>query len=256
MVLDMFSLKGKTAIVTGSARGIGKGIAHCLLECGAQVMLADLDGAQAAKTAEELSSLGRTAWTQCDITKRDDVEKVFWECGTQLGNGEPQLMVNNAGIYPFKPFLEMSEADWDKVISVNLKGVFNFSQAAAKRMVESKTPNGRIVSVASVAALMGFAGLSHYCASKGAIVGFTRAAALELGPNITVNAVCPGGIETPGTGMAAVDPKAMQAMIAPLAAKRIGVPADIGGAVAYLCTEEAQYVTGQTLVVDGGMLIV
>lgn len=251
----MFSLKGKTAIVTGSARGIGKGIAKCLLECGAKVMLTDLDADECAKTAQELSSLGPTSWTPCDVSKREEVEKVFWECGLKLGQGAPELMVNNAGIYPFKPLLQMSESDWDKVMAVNVKGVFNFSQAAAKRMVDSKTPNGRIVSVASVAALMGFSGLSHYCASKGAIVGFTRAAAIELGPNITVNAVCPGGIDTPGAGMSSMDPKAMQAMIAPLPAKRIGAPSDIGGAVAYLCTEEAQYVTGQTLVVDGGMLI-
>ncbi|MBN2884320.1 SDR family oxidoreductase, partial [Patescibacteria group bacterium] len=158
------------------------------------------------------------------------------------------ILVNNAGIFPFKPFLDMTEADWDKVMDVNLKGTFLCSQAVAKQM---KT-GGKIVSISSIAAYVGFSGLTHYCASKGGIVAMTRALALELADKkINVNSVAPGAIETPGasTGMTPELKKQTEAMI-PWG--RMGLPEDIANAVAFLVSDQADYITGQTLIVDGG----
>ncbi len=248
----MFSLNGKTALVTGAARGIGLGITGSLLACGASVMLVDADGRECAKATASLARKGRVAWAACDVTKRDEVVKAIAECESKLGPID--ILVNNAGVYPFKPLLALTDEDWDHVLDVNLKGVFHFTQEAAKRMAARKA-EGRIVSMTSIAAIQGYAGLAHYCASKGGIVAFTRAAALELAPRITVNAVAPGGVLTPGTSVMMADKKVLATQVAAIPIKRMGQPADIAAAVAYLCSNEASGITGQTIVVDGDTTI-
>ena len=242
----MFELNGKTAIVTGAKQGIGQGIAEMLSKAGANVVVSDRDGSGAEKVAKALGK--KAIGIQCDVTNADDVEKMTDAAAQKFGSLD--ILVNNAGVYPFKPFLEMAEADWQKVMDVNLNGIFLCTQAAAKRMAAQKKC-GKIVSITSIAGFVGFQGLTHYCASKGGIIAFTRAAALELAPlKINVNAVAPGAIQTPGVGK--VDPKQLEGMLAAIPWKRQGLPADIAGAVTYLCSKEADYVTGQTLIVDGG----
>jgi len=235
-------LQNKIAIVTGAARGIGKGIAEKLMQEGAKVVFSDIEGDDSL-----VDSYGENAkFIKCDVSKKEDVDNLVKETIEHFGKLD--ILVNNAGIFPFQNFLEMTEADWDKVISVNLKSVFLCSQAAAK-VISDK---GRIIDISSIAAAVGFSGLTHYCASKGGINGMIRALALELADKkITVNAVMPGAIDTPGAsqvGNEEIDKQTI-AMI-PLARK--GKPDDIAGAVAFLASEEASYITGQAIIVDGG----
>ncbi|MBI5176493.1 SDR family oxidoreductase, partial [Candidatus Micrarchaeota archaeon] len=189
----MFELHGKNAIVTGGAKGIGRGIAHALVNQGARVLLADLDRRECARTAGALGP--RAGWAACDVSDRRQVDAAVEKCAEEFGSVD--ILVNNAGIYPSRPFLQITQREWDRIVAVNLTGVFNFSQSAASRMVKRKK-GGKIVNIASIAALVGFNGLTHYCATKGGITGFTRALALELaGQKINVNAIAPGAIETP-----------------------------------------------------------
>ncbi|MDP3052426.1 MAG: SDR family NAD(P)-dependent oxidoreductase, partial [bacterium] len=160
--------------------------------------------------------------------------------------GKLDILVNNAGIFPFTPFLKMTEADWDKVLNVNLKSVFMCSQAAAEIMKDG----GKIISISSIAAFVGFEGLTHYCASKGGVSAFTRALALELASKkINVNAIAPGAIDTPG---AASNDEAKKQTIVVIPWQRMGLPEDIANAVVFLASDRADYITGQTIVVDGG----
>jgi 3-oxoacyl-[acyl-carrier protein] reductase len=183
---------------------------------------------------------------KCDVTKKEEIDNLVASAVKEFGTLD--ILVNNAGVYPFVPFKDMSEADWDKVLDINLKSVFLVSQAAAKVMPSG----GRIVNISSVASLIGFAGLAHYCASKGGINGFTRAIALELAERqITVNAVAPGAIETPGASQGMSDDLKKQTItLVPLA--RMGQPEDIANAVVFLASPNSSYITGQVIVVDGG----
>ncbi|MDP2717195.1 MAG: SDR family NAD(P)-dependent oxidoreductase [Candidatus Micrarchaeota archaeon] len=246
--MDGFGLKNKVAVVTGAKQGIGEGIALFLAQCGANVVVSDLEQKSAEKTAAAITRKTGTSLLgmACDVSRKKDVDALAKAAVLEFGRMD--AWVNNAGIYPFRPFLQMAESDWNKVMDVNLKGTFLGTQAAARAMKK-----GSIVNIASVAALIGFSGLTHYCASKGGVVAFTRTAALELAPNIRVNAIAPGAIETPGVG--SLDKKTRQGLESTIPAKRIGKPQDIAHAAAYLCGDASAYVTGQVLVVDGGMTI-
>ena len=237
---------GKTAIVTGAGKGIGKGSAIALAKDGYTIVAADLNKSDADVVAKELQGMGVEAVAvECDVSNAASVEALFKQTVEKFGKLD--ALVNNAGIYPFVPFDKMTEADWDKVMSVNLKSVFLCSHEAAKVL----PPGGRIVSVSSVASLIGFEGLTHYCASKGGINGFTRALALELAPKkITVNAVAPGAINTPGASGGGDEQTKQTIAMIPLA--RMGEPADIAATVAFLVSEKSDYITGQIIVVDGG----
>ncbi|MCF7860534.1 SDR family oxidoreductase [Patescibacteria group bacterium] len=241
------NLKNKVAIVTGAGRGIGRGIALKLAAAGASVVTVDLSLVDCVSAAAEIKDKGgRALALTCDVSDAEVVAKMIADTMTEFN--QIDILVNNAGIFPFKPFLEMNEADWDKVIDVNLKGTFLCSQAAAKKM----STGGKIVNISSIAAYVGFSGLTHYCASKGGLNGFIRPLALELASKkINVNNVAPGAIETPGasTGMTPELKKQTEAMI-PWG--RMGLPADIANAVAFLVSDQADYITGQTLIVDGG----
>lgn len=236
------NLENKVAIVTGSAMGIGKGIAEKLISEGAKVVFFDIDGDDSL-----VSDYGENAeFIKCDVSKAEEVKNLVKQTVDYFGHVD--ILVNNAGIYPFVPFEKMEESDWDKVMNINLKGVFLCSKEAAKIMQEG----GRIINISSIASVVGFEGLVHYCASKGGINGMTRALALELAPRkITVNAVAPGAINTPGANQGAAE-NLIKQIIAMIPLARKGEPADIAGAVAFLASDEAGYITGQTIVVDGG----
>jgi NAD(P)-dependent dehydrogenase (short-subunit alcohol dehydrogenase family) len=239
------SLKNKVAIVTGAKQGIGYGIASALAKEGCRVVISDLfqdDCDLALQKIENQECPGMAL--KCDVSKKEEVDNLI--ASTIKKFGQLDILVNNAGVYPFQPFLEMKESDWDRVIDINLKSVFLCTQAAIKEMKEG----GKIINISSIASLIGFEGLVHYCASKGGLNAMVRALALELAPRkINVNAVAPGGIDTPG---AASSEEAKKQTIAMVPLKKLGTPEDIANAVVFLASEKSNYITGQTIVVDGG----
>ena len=245
-------LKNKTALVTGASKGIGRGIALALAKEGYNLVIADIDQAALSAVAGEINASGvKVLPVKCDVSRQSEVDKMMKKITAEFGKLD--ILVNNAGIYPFMPFMKMTEADWDRVMSVNLKSVFLCSQAAAKIMPEG----GRIIDISSVAAFIGFSGLVHYCASKGGINAMIRALALALAEKkITVNAVAPGAINTPGASQpdqpraAAEESRKQTIAMIPLA--RMGEPEDIAEAVVFLASDKASYITGQTIIVDGG----
>ena len=238
-------LEGKVAIVTGAGHGIGRGIALALSKEKCSVVVSDMDEQSCEDVVEEIKKLDADAIAvKCDVSKKNEVDDLIDKTIQKFGKLD--ILANNAGIYPFKPFMDLTEGDWDKVIDVNLKSTFLCSQAAAKVMKDG----ARIIDISSIASIVGFSGLTHYCASKGGINGFIRALALELAPRkITVNAVAPGAIKTPGATSTEEQEKQTVAMI-PMA--RMGEPEDIANAVVFLVSDKSSYITGQVLVVDGG----
>lgn len=245
-------LQNKVAIVTGAWQGIGKGVALALAHEGCNVVVSDINEAGCKETAREVKALGVKALdVPCDVSSSAAVKNLFTE--TIKAFGTVDIVVNNAGIYPFVSLTDMTEEQWDKVLDVNLKGVFLCSQEAARVLPEG----GRIISISSIASFVGFEGLTHYCASKGGVNGFTRALALELAPKkITVNAVAPGAIDTPGASMSDQPKTAREETrkqtIAAIPLGRMGESSDIAHTVAFLASERASYITGQVIIVDGG----
>ena len=259
-----FSLDGKNAVVTGGAMGIGRGIVERLAEAGANVLIADMNADTAMKTAEEVTAKGggQAVGLRLDCTEScagDDIVN-----GVVSAFGSVDILVNNAGIYPSVPMLQMTEALWDKVQSVNLKGLAFVSKAVAQKMVE-QGKGGKIINIASIDGIHpSMVGLAAYDASKGGVVMFTKNFALELAPQkISVNAIAPGGIATPGTaaplagsGMTQEQMDAfMQGFIAKIPLGRMGEPDDIGKVAAFLASSAADYMTGEVVVVDGGFLL-
>ena len=255
MRTKMFDLTGKVAIVTGARRGIGKGIVLALAEAGADVVVSDISLEDCQKVVGEIEALGKKGLAvKCDVALKSEVEEMVKKTVEEFGKVD--ILVNNAGILGFKPFLEMTEEEWDKVLDVNLKGQFLCAQTAAKEMVKNEW--GRIINIASIASGqvgIGYPLIAHYCASKGGITAMTEALALELSPQgINVNAIGPGVIETAMTKDMLTDEKTKQGMLARLPKGRVGQPEDIGAAAVFLASDEADYVTGATLFVDGGWL--
>ncbi len=240
-------LEGKTAIVTGAGKGIGKGIALALAKEGCRVVPSDIDIEESKKTAKEIKSIGAEALAvKCDVSKKRDAVKMVSQ--TKKKFGKPDILVNNAGIFPFVQFSKMTEKDWDKVLDVNLKSVFLCTKEALKQMKKG----GKIVCISSIAAIIGFPGLSHYCASKGGMSSMVRALSLELAERkINVNAIAPGAIDTPGASKVLTE-KAKKQTIAQIPLARMGTPEDIANAVVFLASEKSDYITGQTIIVDGG----
>ncbi len=246
-------LRGKVAIITGAAKGMGKADSIKLANAGAKVVVSDIDFEGCKLVAEEIKkSRGQAFAVKCDASKKTEVDSLVSE--TLKKFGKIDILVNNAGIFPFEPFLQMPEQNFEKVIDVNLKGYFLMAQAVAKEMAKQKS--GVIVNISSIAMGqigVGFAGLTHYCASKGGIVAMSEAMALELAPfNIRVNCIAPGAIDTPGASSTNMDAKAMEAMLAPIPMKRKGKSEEIANAVLFLASDESSYMTGATVVVDGG----
>ena len=262
----LFDLTGKVAIVTGGAVGIGKGIVDRLSEAGAAVLITDVSEENGKKAVEELKGKGRKVdFIKADSSLSADVNKVVKYAVEKMGGLD--ILVNNAGIYPFSAAIETPEALWNKTISINLTGYFLFRQSAAREMI-AKAKGGTIVNIASIDGFHPTGNLAHYDSSKGGVVMMTRSLALEWSPKgIRVNGVAPGGITTPGasaasaTMMASVSmtPEQIKAVTdaftARIPMRRQGVPDDIATVVLFLTSPAADYITGETIVVDGGYLL-
>jgi 2-hydroxycyclohexanecarboxyl-CoA dehydrogenase len=242
------SSEGRVAIVTGAASGIGLACARRLAKAGARVALWDINAAGAEAAAAELGGKGRAIAARVDVSKRAEIEAAVAQARQEFG--PVGILVNNAGITLFQPFLETSEEAWDRVMTVNLKSLLFCTQAVLPDMMEAKW--GRIVNVSSSSAQTGSARMAAYAASKGGVIGFTKALAREVAAQgITVNNVPPGFIDTPMLRGSEVGARLEQvAAASPM--KRSGQPEDIAAAVAFLASEEAGYITGHTLSVNGG----
>lgn len=244
------TLTGKCALITGASRGIGRAIAVALAKAGADVAINYAGNEEAAKQTEDICA----AYGVSTLVVRADVANAE-ECKTMVEQvkerfGKIDILVNNAGITKDKLMIGMSEADFMDVINTNLKGSFLCMQMVSKLMLKQKS--GRIINLSSVVGLHGNAGQVNYAASKAGVIGMTKSAAKELASRgITVNAVAPGMIETDMT--AVIPEKAKDAMMASIPAGRAGKPEEIANVVAFLASEEAAYITGQVISVDGGM---
>jgi 3-oxoacyl-[acyl-carrier protein] reductase len=239
-------LSGRAALVTGASRGIGREIALALAAAGARVACVATNEALLAELA---AMIGPAALPlRADVSKASEVEAAVEKAAAAFGGLD--ILVNNAGITRDNLLLRIKEEDWDAVLDTNLKAPFLFLKAAGRFLMRSKA--GRVVNIASVSGLLGNAGQANYSASKGGLVSLTKTAARELGSRgVTVNAVAPGFIRT---DMAAkVDPKVVEGVVASLPLKRLGEAAEIAAAVTFLASDLAAYITGQVLVVDGGM---
>lgn len=246
-------LRNSVAIVTGGWRGIGRGIVECLAQSGASVVFTDIDMSGGAACEAELRDRGHNVlFVAADTTSEADVDKVVAIARKEFGRID--ILCPNAAIYPETSLADTSAEEWDQVCAVNLKGPFLFAKACLKTMQEQQ--HGRIIMTSSITGpLVSSSGHGHYGATKAGILGFMRTAALEWAPwNITINAVLPGNILTEGIQLhrSAEFIAAQQAAI-PLG--RLGAPRDIGMAVRFLASEEAAYITGQTLIVDGGQTL-
>ncbi len=244
-------LKGKVALVTGSAQGIGKEIALVFAREGADVIISDINLEKAAKTSAEVEALGRKSLAlELDVTAYNKVEEGLNKILDKFGKVD--ILVNNAGITKDGLLLRMSEADWDTVIDVNLKGTFNCTKAVSRVMI--KQHSGRIINIASIIGIIGNPGQANYSASKAGIIALTKTTARELSSrNINVNAVAPGYIQTEMTARLPEDLK--QKMLALIPLNKLGSPADVAKVCLFLASEDSGYITGQTIVVDGGMVM-
>jgi len=246
-------LRGKVAIITGARRGMGRTHAIILARAGAKVVLADISQEECEAVVQEIKKeRGSAIAVKCDVSLKSEVDNLIAE--TLKAFGKIDILVNNAGICQFQPFLEMTEQDFHKTIAVNLKGYFLCAQAAAKEMAKQKS--GAIINIASIAMGQigaGFAGLTHYCASKGGIVAMAEAMAVELAPlGIRVNTISPGAIDTPMVASVKQDMKTLEASLAKIPLGRMGKPEEISNAVLFLASDESSYMTGSVVVVDGG----
>lgn len=244
-------LEGKVALVTGASRGIGKAIAERLALRGAKLACIATDAGNCAETVARCRALGAPAAQALgvDVSSTQAVAELVEQVQKELG--EPYVLINNAGLTRDQLLLRMSEEDFDRVIAVNLKGAWNFTRAAARSLMKGR---GRIVNISSVVGLMGNAGQSNYAASKAGLLGLTRSVAKELASRgVCVNAIAPGFIQTDMT--AKMGEAAAQELASSIPLKRIGTPEEIALAVDYLVGPGGAYVTGQTLVVDGGLCL-
>jgi NAD(P)-dependent dehydrogenase (short-subunit alcohol dehydrogenase family) len=251
----MFDLTGKIALVTGASSGIGRASAIALAMQGAKVVVAARRTDKLTALAAEIKNRGKEALpVQMDVTRKTDIDNAVAQSVKTFGRLD--ILLNNAGVAEFAPFLDMTEAQWDKTIDTNLKGYFLVAQAAAREMAKNKW--GRIINIASIASGgvgVGFNQIVQYCSAKGGVVGMTEAMADELAPmGILVNAIGPGIIESEMTEGMLKDPKQAEALLARAPLKRAGKPEEIAAAVVYLASDEASYTTGATLYVDGGWL--
>jgi len=248
----MLSLKGKTAVITGSSRGIGRAIALKLADMGANIVLNSTINSDAIDEVEkEVAQKGvKVLTTKCDVSNFEEVERMFESVITEFGKVD--ILVNNAGITRDNLLLRMNENDWDEVLDTNLKSIFNCTKIAAKIMLKNKS--GKIVNISSVSGLTGAAGQSNYSASKAGAIGFTKAAAREFASRgITVNAVAPGLIQSRMTDKLSEQVKEKYLASIPLG--RFGTPEEVADLVSFLVSEKANYITGQVIHIDGGMVM-
>ena len=240
-------LSGRTALVTGSTRGIGNAIARRLAESGATVAVVGRDLAKAVAAAE---ALGNARGFACDVGDAASVAKLVEDVEKSLGAVD--ILVNNAGITKDNLLLRLKDDDWDAVLDANLKAAFVAIRAASRGMMKRRW--GRVINIASVVGIVGNAGQANYASSKAGLIGLTKSVAKELASrNVLANVVAPGYIETDMT--AAMTPQAKESLAKLIPMERLGTPADIAGIVGFLASEHASYITGQVFVVDGGMVM-
>jgi 3-oxoacyl-[acyl-carrier protein] reductase len=246
------SLHGKTAIVTGSAQGIGRAIAESLAQAGADIAVADLDPGRSLETVGAIEKLGRRALNlKVNVADTNDTKAMVEQVIKAWGKID--ILVNNAGITRDGLLLRMKDEDWNLVLQINLNGTFNCTKAVLQPMTKQRY--GRIVNIASIVGVIGNAGQANYSASKAAVIGFTKTVGREYASrNVTVNAVAPGFIDTAMTHGLPTDVKDTLLKQIPLG--RLGTPGDVAAAVRFLVSEEAAYITGHVLHVNGGMLMV
>jgi 3-oxoacyl-[acyl-carrier protein] reductase len=246
--MTTIDLTSKTAFVTGSTRGIGHAIARALHAAGAKVAVVGRDQARAEAVAAELGE--RAAGVACDVAQADQVEAAI--AAAERALGPIDILVNNAGLTRDNILLRLTDADWDAVLDANLKGAFHTTRAVIKGMMKRRA--GRIVNISSIVGLTGNKGQANYAASKAGLIGFTKSVAKEYASRgILANCVAPGFIETDMT--AALPDEARATLLQDIALGRLGRPEDVAGAVLFLASDLAGYMTGQVLVVDGGMVI-
>jgi len=245
-------LDGKVALVTGGSRGIGRAIALRLGQQGADVAVCARNVEAAGEVASEIEGLGRKCLVRaCDVADAEQAGALIASTIEELG--QLDILVNNAGVTRDNLLMRMKEEDWDEVLAINLKGAFNCARAAVRPMLKAR--GGRIVNITSVVGLQGNAGQANYAASKAGLIGLTKSLARELASRgITANAVAPGLVpETGMTGELAAE--VQQQMLSAVPLGRAGTPEDVAHAVAFLASEQAAYITGQVLAVDGGMVM-
>lgn len=247
----MAELTGKVALVTGAARGIGYAIADTLARDGANVVIFDLcdEEAGSAAAARIAQAHGVTAvFRRCDVSNFEMVQNTVKEVSKEFGGID--ILVNNAGITRDKVLLAMSEQDWDAVLNINLKSMFNTIKACYRNFMKKKA--GKIINISSVSGLIGNAAQANYTAAKGGVIALTKTVARELATRgINCNAVAPGAIETPMT--ASMDQDALKALISTVPMGHMGKPEDIAECVAFLASDKAKYITGEVIRVDGGI---
>ena len=250
----MHRLQGKVAIVTGASSGIGQGIATRLGCEGAKVIVDYVgtpNGAEETERAIEQAG-GQGKIVQADVTRDEDISNLVEAAWSNFGSAD--ILVNNAGMEKKSAFWDTPEADYDKIMAVNLRGPFFLTQAFVRRLRDAKKP-GRIVNISSVHEDMVFPGFATYCCSKGGMRMLMRDLAVELGPlGITVNNVAPGAIATPINKSLLEDKPKLNALLANIPLGRLGTPDDVAGLVAFLASDDASYITGSTYVVDGGLM--
>jgi 2-deoxy-D-gluconate 3-dehydrogenase len=262
-VAQLFDLTGKVALVTGGGSGIGRAIALRLSEAGAAVTLTDINQAVAQQVSETIQATGKRALAvEADASRAEEATRVVQVTLDTLGGLD--ILVNNAGIYPLTPALDIHEALWDQVLSLNLKGMFFYAQTAARQMIQAEA-GGSIINLASIDAFHPTGMQVHYTTSKGGVIMLTKALALELAPQrIRVNAIAPGFIQTPGVheraktlarveGSEPADRR--EGVLARVPLGRLGTPDDIASAALFLASAASDYMTGSTLLVDGGYLL-
>jgi 3-oxoacyl-[acyl-carrier protein] reductase len=252
-VLEMgvINLSGKNALVTGSGRGIGKEIALVLARAGANVAVVDVELATAQSTAAEIEALGRQALAlRCDVSHAADIEEMVSAFSSKFSTFD--ILVNNAGITRDGLIVRMKEEDWDLVLSINLKSAFLCCKEVARLMMKARS--GKIVNIASVVGLMGNAGQANYSASKAGLIGLTKTLAREFASrNIQVNAVAPGFIQTAMTDR--LSPQDKEKLSSQIPMRRLGAPLDVANAVLFLSSSLSDYITGQVVTVDGGLVM-
>ncbi len=244
-------LSGKTALVTGAGRGIGRTVASALARAGADVACVSRTEANAKQVAEEIRALGRKAQSYTvDVAKASEVDAAVEKILKDFG--QVDVLVNNAGITRDGLLMRMSDQDWDAVVDTNLKGAFHFTRALSRTLLKQRS--GRIINITSIVGLIGNAGQANYAASKAGLIGFTKSIAREFAPRgITCNAIAPGFIETDMTQ--ALGEELKKQLIEKIPLSRLGKPEDIAGAVLFLASPAADYITGQVFTIDGGMVM-
>ena len=252
--MNLFSLKGKTAIVIGGGRGIGKAVATGFSEAGADVVLASRTQEQLDASAKEVSALtgGKVVGIAADVSSKEGIDALIEKVAAKFGHID--ILLNAAGVNVRGPVLEFTEEGWDAVQDVQLKGVFLMSQAVAKHMKENGI-KGRIINVASLTSVLGLPNMVSYACAKGAIVQLTKVLANELAQyGINVNAFGPGYVKTEMTKAIFDDPERVKTLLSRIPANRFGSPEDMVGAALFLASSASDYVTGQVIYVDGGFL--